>query len=220
MRKEKKASDDTLRPHYDLDKLDIVALGPGWSKGTSRSRAQGVEITRRFYASRLARVSPLFSAPRIDKDLLTDFFMIFARTEYALKEAKYFKARSGPPEILWDEFARNIGASLLASDEPAVQKAVKYLTENPPGKQVVKNGVLKFERRTSNRAENDPVFLIRSITTVRNNLFHGGKEIEGHLAERDPRLLVSCLNLLSYAISLDPDVLHFFEELPREIEVA
>lgn len=220
MKREKKDSDDTLRPHYDLDKLEIVALGPGWNKSPSGRRAQGVEATRRYYASRLAHASPLFSSRRVDKDLLTDFFMIFARTEYALKEAKYFKARGGRPEIQWDVFAKNIGDSLLASNEPAVLTAVKYLAENPPNRQVVKDGILTWEPRTSNHAQQDPVFLIRSITTVRNNLFHGGKQIEGLLAERDLLLLVSCLNLLSYALSLDPSVLHFFEELPREIEVA
>jgi DNA-directed RNA polymerase specialized sigma24 family protein len=35
MRKEKTSRDDTLRPHYDLDKLEVVALGPGWPKQSS-----------------------------------------------------------------------------------------------------------------------------------------------------------------------------------------
>ncbi len=36
--------EDTLRPHYDLDKMEIVAYGPGWDghrllrrKGTARA---------------------------------------------------------------------------------------------------------------------------------------------------------------------------------------
>lgn len=29
---DQKASEDTLRPHYDLDKLEVVAYGPGWAK--------------------------------------------------------------------------------------------------------------------------------------------------------------------------------------------
>jgi hypothetical protein len=219
MRKENKASDDTLRPHYDLDNLEIVKLGPGWVTGSTR-RMRGPRAARRFYASQLAPAIPLFSAPRVDKDLLSDFFMIFARVEYALKEAKYFTADSnGMPVTQWEVFAAKIGDSLLASKEPAIRAAVKYLSENPPQKQVVKNKTLTWKPRKSDNPR-DPVFLIRSITTVRNNLFHGGKEREGPLAESNRRLLESCLDLLSFAISLDPDVLHSFEELPREIEVA
>jgi len=32
MKKRKADSKDTLRPHYDLDKLEVVAYGPGWSQ--------------------------------------------------------------------------------------------------------------------------------------------------------------------------------------------
>jgi hypothetical protein len=135
MRKEKKSSNDSLRPHYDLDKLEIVALGPGWSKAAPGKLAQGAGSTRQFYTSRLADTSPLFSAPRIDKDLLTNFFMIFARAEYALKEAKYFKpGRWKNPVIQWESFAKKVGNSLFASNEPAVIAAVKYLTGEPSSK--------------------------------------------------------------------------------------
>jgi hypothetical protein len=32
MKKRKSDLEDTLRPHYDLDKLEVVAYGPGWVK--------------------------------------------------------------------------------------------------------------------------------------------------------------------------------------------
>ncbi|HMF56428.1 MAG TPA: hypothetical protein VK619_08800 [Pyrinomonadaceae bacterium] len=32
MKKRKSDSEDDLRPHYDLDKLEVVAYGPGWSR--------------------------------------------------------------------------------------------------------------------------------------------------------------------------------------------
>ncbi|HXD32919.1 MAG TPA: hypothetical protein VN643_17475 [Pyrinomonadaceae bacterium] len=220
MKKEKKVSNADLRQHYDLTKLEVVRLGPGWSSPGSEKRKSGVDDTVRYYESQLAPASPLFSVSPVDKKLLTDFFMVFARTEYALKKAKYVKGRRGQPEILWDEFARRIGDSLFASNEPAVTRAIKHLIEKPPRRQVVKDDKLTWEGRTSNNQADLSVFLIRSITTVRNNLFHGGKQIKGLLAERDRRLLESCLNLLSFAISLDADVWYFFQELPREIEVA
>jgi hypothetical protein len=222
MRKEKSKSNGTLRPHYDLDKLEVAALGPGWNQGSSRKRAGRLGAKRRYYATRLAPASPLFSSRRIDKELLADFFMTFARAEYALKEAGYFRAdKNGAPLIQWHDFARKIGESLSKSDESAVLKAIQYLADNPPRKQVVnKDGRLTWKSRASDAAQRDPLFLIQSVTTVRNNLFHGGKQISGLLEERDRLLLISCLNLLSYAISLDQDVLHSFEELPIEVGAA
>jgi len=32
MKKRKSDFEDTLRPHYDLDKLEVVAYGPGWAR--------------------------------------------------------------------------------------------------------------------------------------------------------------------------------------------
>jgi len=66
----------------------------------------------------------------------------------------------------------------------------------------------------------DPTFLVRSITTVRNNLFHGGKEIEGPLAERDRHLIQNSLLLLVQAIRLEPSVRRAFGELPPEDDFA
>jgi len=131
MSKRKNDSDDALRPHYDLNQLDIVAVGPGWGRRSSRSVRPGTNATERYYASRLASARRLFSSSQIDKDLLTDFFMTFARAEYALKKAGYLSEQK-TPKVRWDKFAAKIGERLLASDEPAVQQAIKYVAENPP----------------------------------------------------------------------------------------
>lgn len=32
MKERKSDFEDTLRPHYDLDKLEVVAYGPGWQR--------------------------------------------------------------------------------------------------------------------------------------------------------------------------------------------
>jgi hypothetical protein len=145
-------------------------------------------ITESDHLSPLRGARRLYSSPRIDRELVTDFFMTFTRTEYALKRAGYVEAGwSGEPRIKWDDFARSIGDTLLNSCSPAVAGAISYLSSNPPQKQVVRHGGLAWEPRTSDNLR-DPVFLMRSITTVRNNLFHGGKEVRGMLAERDHRL--------------------------------
>jgi hypothetical protein len=51
MREEEMDSDDNLRLHYDLDELEIVKLGPGWSKSPSGSRAREVEERRQRSAT-------------------------------------------------------------------------------------------------------------------------------------------------------------------------
>lgn len=214
MKRGKSFTDDNLRPHYDLDKLEVVALGPGWAKKAAAGRTGKAGSGEGFYAQRLAQAGLLFSSPRIDRELVTDFFMSFARAEYALKKAGYVRGnkKSGAPELKWEEFAQKISERLLKPDEPAVVKAIEYLVKHPPRKQIVQNGALKWQPRP---ADGDPaVSLIRAITTVRNNLFHGGKQTKGTLAERDRSLLVSCLVLLCYSISLEQDVMRFFYELP------
>ncbi len=162
----------------------------------------------------------IFSAPRIDRELVADFFMVFARAEYALKRARYVEAgRAGEPRIKWDEFGRVLGDRLFDPGSAPVAEAISYLMENPPSKHIIKNGHLEWRPRVSAEPR-DAVFLIRSITTVRNNLFHGGKEIQGLLAERDRRLVRSSLVVLAHALTLLPEVWHAFEELPPEHEAA
>lgn len=179
-----------------------------------------MQVTESDRLSPLKGARPLFSSPRIDRELVTNFFMTFARTEYALKRAGYVEAgRSGEPRIKWDDFARSIGDTLLNSCSPAVAGAISYLFSNPPQKQVVRNGSLVWEPRASDNPR-DPVFLIRSITTVRNNLFHGGKEVKGMLAERDHCLIQSSLIILEHTVGFDTNVQHVFEELPPEQDTA
>lgn len=219
MHKKKDDTEDALRPHYDLNQLEIVAVGPGWRRHSANSVRAGTNASERYYPSRLASAKRLFSSSLLDRDLLMDFFMTFARAEYALKEAGYL-SKQNPPRVQWDRFASKIGEGLLAADEPAVKHAIEYLDTNPPAKQVVKGKSLIWEPRKCDKQRTDPIFLIRSITTVRNNLFHGSKKIHGPLAERDFRLLLSCLNLLSFALTLDKDVLHFFKDVPAVSDVA
>jgi hypothetical protein len=209
MSRRRSDSNDTLRPHYELDELEPVAFGAGWARRKSTKVAAGTNLSERYYASRLALARPLFSSKQIDRDLVTDFFITFARAEYALKKAGYISEQKSP-KILWGKFAQELDDRLIASDEPAVQQAVKYLIANPPSKQVVKNKKLTWEPLKSDTA--DTLFLIRSITIVRNNLFHGGKEIHRSLEERDFRLLLSCLNLLTHALTINRNVLRYFRE--------
>lgn len=156
----------------------------------------------------------LFSPVRIDRELVAEFFMRFARAEFALKRAKFVRpGKFGEPKIKWDDFATVCGSRLFDSTDPSITAAIAYLVEHPPKQEIV---AFPYWRSRPIDNPKDPVFLIKSICTVRNNLFHGGKEIEGLLAERDRQLILSALQVLCFAVSLQEEVSEAFGELPPE----
>ena len=151
-----------------------------------------------------------FLADKVERDLVLAFLMTFARAEYALKAKGFARPiSSGGISIGWDCFAEEIAPRLWESDDQAVSKAIDYLTRNPPMREVL--GPERWEERKPNRHQ-DTRFLIRSVTTVRNNLFHGGKEMRWRLAERDRDLLESCLTVLKYCLALHEGVWRAFAE--------
>lgn len=161
----------------------------------------------------------LFSPARLDRELIADFFMLFARAEFALKKAEFTSlCRSEGEKIVvdWDRFALSLGPTLTDPADPEIRDAVKYLQEKPPQKQVWKNRRIDWKKRECTDT-GDPVFVVRSVTTVRNNLFHGGKEVVGLMAERDRELLQNCLLVLAFSLTLNADVIKAFGELGPEV---
>jgi hypothetical protein len=165
----------------------------------------------------------LFSPTRVDLHLVVNFFMTFARAEWALKRAGFFSARGKLKDeikIEWDKFAESIASSVKAVPDARLRDAIDYLTGNPPRRHIVNaSGELDWIPREP-RNHSDAVFLVRSITTVRNNLFHGGKELSWLMAERDQRLLESSLLVLTYCIGLNSKVVGAFAELAPEPAAA
>jgi hypothetical protein len=162
----------------------------------------------------------LFSPARLDRDLVADFFMLFARAEFALKRAGFAspQGREGVG-VDWDRFARSLGPAVTSPTDQRILEAVEYLQENPPQKQVFRNGRLEWKNRECTDPS-DAVFVVRSVTAVRNNLFHGGKEVVGLMAERDRQLLEHSLLMLAYCLTLHLDVFNAFGELGPEAAVA
>jgi hypothetical protein len=146
--------------------------------------------------------------------------MLFARAEFALKRAGFIlRGNRGEVFVDWDSFARSLSPALESPADQGVLNALRYLEEKPPQKQILRNGRLHWEDRAYTDAA-VPVFIVRSITTVRNNLFHGGKEIVGPMAERDRQLLQHSLLVLAHCLTLNSAVLDAFGELGPEVAVA
>lgn len=118
-----------------------------------------------------------------DKDLLLNFFLTFSCFEFALKSSGLYKlpGRNDDPntgcraEPDWDSFARSLRDIFQTASSPQLAKACEYLLMNPPWREVVANGVLKWDAAAESDTLSDVEKLIWYIRRVRNNLFHGGK---------------------------------------------
>jgi hypothetical protein len=132
--------------------------------------------------------------------LANEFFMRFARTEYALKEAGFLKDEGGWAKPDWDDFAGKVGNRLW--DDPLIKDAIRYMEDNPPKKQVVKDKRLDWKETVR---PSDAKALLDCIRTVRNNLFHGGKRFGNmNKPERDEPLMQRSLEILKACLRACP----------------
>lgn len=134
-------------------------------------------------------------------------FKKFARIEYALKAAGFHKG-DGPAEPNWNKFASSVIGVL--ENDPTIAVAIKYMSEKPPKKQVIRDNRLSWERPTPNTSKTHEILLC--VRRVRNNLFHGGK-FNGHwfAAERSKELFSHSLSILDACLRASPDLKEAFE---------
>ena len=168
-------------------------------------------------------LNSFFQDLNIDRNLVTDFFIVFSRFEYALKKTKYIKAdRSGNAEPNWNSFIKDNKAhfeSIEKSEE--LQRAIDYLKKYPPKKQVYKkisdgDETQKFFLADITPEKQEMKYLFTIIKVVRNNLFHGGKYPFSSLKEpaRNTDLLRNSLIVLEVWLKLNKEVkILFFNRL-------
>ncbi len=160
---------------------------------------------------------------RVDRELLLNFFLTFARFEYALKASGLFKRTnpqrndpSRPPEAQpdWDTFAVSLRCAFQPDRTETLKRACEYISDSPPSKQVIIDDAPSWETPVRPSHESDVEFLLRMVRCVRNNLFHGGKHNnEVHEdTERTEMLLKSSLTILDECLALSPRVKAMFDE--------
>jgi hypothetical protein len=110
-----------------------------------------------------------------DARLIFEFFMVFSRFEFALKRSGYFRGDSNRAEPDWDKFCNTFSDGFDKTISPGFIQACEYYTTYPPRKQVVKDNQVVWKENIQGKEECEFSWIIRSIRTVRNNLFHGGK---------------------------------------------
>lgn len=141
-------------------------------------------------------------------ELVCEFLAVFSRMEYALKAAQYLQTNDGDAKANWDRFANSISCGFERIEDDKFREAVDYLSEQPPRKQVVREGTLRFEERAQEDGQARSQQVLLSVRTVRNNLFHGGKfladgEVDGG---RDTLLVRHSLTVLRHCVELDQEV--------------
>ena len=130
---------------------------------------------------------------------ITDFILWYSRYEYALKNSGYQRKGVKDLEPDWSAFINYLNSSKLPIPKP-LEEALSYLKEKPVEKQL-SDKVWRPVIRDS-----DWEWLIRSLTTVRNNLFHGGKQGESKLLdkERDRILINICQDIMQEVYKICP----------------
>ena len=141
-----------------------------------------------------------FCAKLPHADVLGRFLVAMSRFEYALKTAgfRYVAQKHVKPD--WKKYAEQ-KPDLNDIDDDSLRKAIGYLNDDPPKKQVVTDGSLSFVSRTLNSEKNS---ILTAVKNVRNNAVHGGKFPFNN--DRDKRLLEAALTILEVAINLDEEV--------------
>jgi hypothetical protein len=153
-------------------------------------------------------MTPIIELLLIPQDLTVEFLGTFARLEYALKRAGYVLGDEKRVSADWDRLGRELALLDTATLAPLIG-CCQYLQSHPPMKQVLEQKQLVWKIRGTAGSQVEDILL--SVRTVRNNVFHGGKFPDRHVAEplRDERLIRDCLAVM-HALLSSPTI-------PREI---
>ncbi|MFB5746791.1 hypothetical protein ACE38U_18135 [Cedecea sp. S5-13] len=147
----------------------------------------------------------IFSLSNLNKNLVCEFFAIFSRFEFAMKECGKYKApKSQDPkkdrvEPNWDELINKLAPKLCLKTSGKLESAVRDLVGSPPKVQTYD---LSFKNTKPSRPNDNYAEAISLTRRVRNNLFHGGKhsELSEAQKERDERLLRASIVVLTHCL--------------------
>ena len=114
---------------------------------------------------------------RVPPQLALDFFIAFARFEYALIAIGFVHDRRGVAEPDWNCFFTFI-EQLDNTEFQPVLTVGQHLIASPPKKLVLDGQKPRF-RPVHQTGQSDIRFLLQCVKQARHNLFHGGKFLTG-----------------------------------------
>jgi hypothetical protein len=149
-------------------------------------------------------VSSPFDRLNLDARLACEFLAVFARYEFALKATGFAKGKDAT--AAWDSYARAIDAAFTQLKSAELTAAIDYLISQPPKKQVLVKGKLRWADAPpdANLPRAEQVILM--VRRVRNNLFHGGKFLPVAGGDRDQVLVNHALVVLHACLPLNANV--------------
>ncbi|MBD3667597.1 MAG: hypothetical protein HUJ16_06525 [Kangiella sp.] len=124
------------------------------------------------------------------KNASFDYFYWFSRFEFVLKENGFLKSEKAGAnaEPSWDMFKERY------KDEYIVSEEAHDLLKLHPKRQVVSEGKeLDWMPVGINHCNNDLCRVITMLSTIRNNLFHGGKHSDEEVDDKERNLLLLTL---------------------------
>lgn len=156
---------------------------------------------------------PLIENTKVSKDLLFEFFINFAKFEFALKTSGFAKGNERGASPHWDKYAQSIKEIFDKTKNDNLLEAIDFFLINPPWKQVLINGAMDWDASLPENVLSEIEKVLILIRRVRNNLFHGGKfnfDIPGD-KERTINLLSYSIAILKECLQLSPDVKYNFD---------
>ena len=143
----------------------------------------------------------------LDHDLLFEFFLTFARFEFALKAAGFVSGDLNGARADWNRFGQSLDIDTARLD-PNFAAAVEYFVPHPPWRQVVTSNGLAWNSTIGFATIEGTEQVLELVRRVRNNLFHGGKFSNGvHSGPgRNEALLRHSLVILHRCLELFPSV--------------
>lgn len=162
-----------------------------------------------------------------DLHIAIKFFCIFARFEHALKAAGYLTDRRRTEtqrrkaEAEWSSYFRERDGNAYLEQlrtRPTTREACAYFIAQPPLVQFVEGEDLQWRPNTDTYPTplRTAEHLSLALRALRNNLFHGGKELARNDAEvkRNRDLFLHAITLLEAFIEDDPKLQpHYHGEL-------
>lgn len=140
----------------------------------------------------------------VPKDLVADFFGVFARCEFAMKDTHlYERAEGGRAAPAWRALANDAAGWLPVAPGSDLDNAIDVLTLNPPRVQLLGGAWVAEPLPGAGRVAQ----AVNAATRVRNNLFHGGKHTAEAAPGRDEQLVRSALTLLLAVMDHAPPAL-------------
>ena len=152
-----------------------------------------------------------FDGLQMPARLACDFFAVFSRFEFALKDSGYYYVnRRGRAAADWDRYFSLANATVLDDADSELFESVQYLMAEPPQVQVAPD---QWDQNVPLRGGPGSIgTALDAACRVRNNLFHGGKHTPHSPPGRDEKLVRSSLCLLRACLKQDRQLAAAYEQ--------